>query len=364
MEYKEKILKEYDLQKETYNSLGSVVANLLPGLWEKKGIKCLPIVPRLKLRKSLAEKIDRKANESKTENRNYTCLGDITDVMGVRIITYLDRDVMRISELVQDAFEIDRLNSVDKYNYQNREFGYRSMHFIVSIKKNGLGGHLYEQFAGLKIEIQIRTVLQHAWAEIEHDLGYKSKKSIPAKHKRDFSRISALLELGDREFDRLRKDLAKYERGLPKEIKEENTEILIDQASLKALVNNNERFKHVQNILRTKYNAVFINSERYDELIDRLEFLGIDSVSNILESLRQKGEHFERFVYYFFDRRGKSNYRLVNTAPLFYYLHFLASAKGREFFQRYRDFGNDKGYKVVDQSDFVEIYSHTEYETT
>ena len=55
-------------------------------------------------------------------------------------------------------------------------------------------------FEGLKCEIQIRSVLQHAWAEIEHDLGYKSELTIPKEVRRSFSRLAGLLELGDKEF--------------------------------------------------------------------------------------------------------------------------------------------------------------------
>ena len=47
------------------------------------------------------------------------------------------------------------------------------------------------------MEIQIRTVMQHAWAEIEHDLGYKSKEDIPDKYRRQFSILAGLIELAD-----------------------------------------------------------------------------------------------------------------------------------------------------------------------
>ena len=79
-----------------------------------------------------------------------------------------------------------------------------SMHYVVSIHQNRLKFTEYKSYTNLKIEIQIRSILQHGWAEIEHDLGYKGAKGIPDEFKRDFNRISALLETADNEFDRLR----------------------------------------------------------------------------------------------------------------------------------------------------------------
>ncbi len=49
----------------------------------------------------------------------------------------------------------------------------------------------------MRCEIQIRSILQHAWAEIEHDLGYKSNITVPAEIRRDFSRLAGLLEIAE-----------------------------------------------------------------------------------------------------------------------------------------------------------------------
>ena len=50
------------------------------------------------------------------------------------------------------------------------------------------------------IEVQARTILQHAWAEIEHDIQYKSSATIPHDIKPRLMALAGLLELADREF--------------------------------------------------------------------------------------------------------------------------------------------------------------------
>ncbi|WP_441293061.1 hypothetical protein ACSRUE_06010 [Sorangium sp. KYC3313] len=55
-------------------------------------------------------------------------------------------------------------------------------------------------FADTTAEIQARTILQHAWAEIEHDIQYKSTSVIPTEIRRRFMSIAGMLEIADREF--------------------------------------------------------------------------------------------------------------------------------------------------------------------
>jgi hypothetical protein len=59
----------------------------------------------------------------------------------------------------------------------------------------------YSTHTGVQFEVQIRSTLQHAWAEIEHDRGYKSEVEVARAVRRRFSRLAGLLELADYEFD-------------------------------------------------------------------------------------------------------------------------------------------------------------------
>ncbi len=108
-----------------------------------------------------------------------------------------------------------------------------------------LGG--YRRFSGCVVEIQVRSILQHTWAEIEHDLGYKSALAIPKQIRRRFSRLAGLLEIADSEFVQLRDTLQTYERVVMSEVAEAPTSVAVDQASLSAYIKQSTR---VQNLDR------------------------------------------------------------------------------------------------------------------
>ena len=90
-----------------------------------------------------------------------------------------------------------------------REFGYRSVHLIVQARLKGMEGPAAEPLRDHWFEIQVRSVLEHAWAEIEHEVVYKSGVVYPDDVVRDFANIAAQLEALDQRFLALRAEKAK-----------------------------------------------------------------------------------------------------------------------------------------------------------
>src|SRR5205085_6657438 len=88
---------------------------------------------------------------------------------------------------------------------------------------------------GLKVEIQTRSILQHAWAEIEHDIGYKRASGLPSAFQRRFSRLAGLLEMADQEFVSINSELRKYRLTLWGEIKASPGSVSIDSLSLEVI---------------------------------------------------------------------------------------------------------------------------------
>ena len=86
--------------------------------------------------------------------------------------------------------------------------GYRSVHLILTLGKVGRTDGAAKMLQKMRIEVQVRSIIEHAWAEIEHELRYKSGLSLPDDIKRRFSIIAGTLELVDREFDSLADGLA------------------------------------------------------------------------------------------------------------------------------------------------------------
>jgi len=111
-----------------------------------------------------------------------------------------------VCQLVQEEFDV--IERVDHTASAEREqrLGYLSVHYLVRLGSNRRKLSEYKKFDGLVAEIQARTVLQHAWAEIEHDIRYKSASTIPQAISRRFMTLAGLLEIADREFEAIQKE--------------------------------------------------------------------------------------------------------------------------------------------------------------
>jgi putative GTP pyrophosphokinase len=134
---------------------------------------------------------------------------EMEDICGVRIVCYYSSDLEIISKIIKKEFEI--LKSVNKNDLlETDEFGYRSIHFIVKIKKDKIKKHKYQNLKDLKAEIQVRTLLMDVHASIEHDLTYKKGTYVPKKFHRRLSQLSAILETVDSLFDELKDDIKQY----------------------------------------------------------------------------------------------------------------------------------------------------------
>ncbi len=171
-----------------------VLAKLREAL-DRNGLYVTAIEARIKTEESLAGKLALKGAK-------YATLEDITDVLGARIITFYTDDVDRVAAMAEQMFDIDWDNSVDKRRlHQLDSFGYNSLHYICR-----LPGY------PLRFELQLRTTLQHAWASINHDTGYKSGIEIPREYMRRMNRLAGMLEMADDEFSRIRTEINDYRR--------------------------------------------------------------------------------------------------------------------------------------------------------
>ena len=187
------ILEDYRKQRDAFVKLGDVVHNMLTDIVDEMGITVLGIEHRVKTEKSLAGKLERSGDW-------YSSFEDLTDILGARVICFFSDEIDKIGKKVEEAFVIDWENSSDKRALIKADtFGYLSLHYICSLP---FGDRWPDEICGKKFEIQIRTTLQHTWAAINHDLGYKSEFGVPRSVAREFSRIAGLLEIADDEFVR------------------------------------------------------------------------------------------------------------------------------------------------------------------
>ena len=191
----EMILEEYREAKPILERMLVEIPALLREALAKNGILVTAVDARIKTEESLRGKLELKGNK-------YATLSDITDIFGGRIITFYTDDVDRIAAIVEQLFEIDWDNSVDKRMlHQLDSFGYNSLHYICRMPE-----------FPYRFELQLRTTLQHAWASINHDIGYKTGVEIPREYLRRINRLSGILEMADDEFSRIRSEITDYRR--------------------------------------------------------------------------------------------------------------------------------------------------------
>lgn len=157
----------------------------------------------------------------KIEKEKYTHpSSQITDLSAIRIIACVENDLSKISKLIESTFEIDYSNSIDKSKSLGTDkVGYRSIHYVAKLPRKLTRLPEYKRFENLRFEIQIRTLLQHAWAEIEHDRNYKFSGKLPEDLTRRLKVLAGVLELADREFNLIANEVEKIELT-PKKVEE------------------------------------------------------------------------------------------------------------------------------------------------
>jgi ppGpp synthetase/RelA/SpoT-type nucleotidyltranferase len=141
-------------------------------------------------------KVLEELNEPKYENP----IKQITDLAAIRIIAYSLGDVVAIQKMIVELFEVTENSDKGLERISKNDFGYKSIHILASFSQARYeGSPELGRFAGLTCEIQIRTILQHAWAEIEHSIRYKNKNKIDDTMKESLFAVAGLLTIGDKE---------------------------------------------------------------------------------------------------------------------------------------------------------------------
>ena len=266
------ILEEYRKQRERFVRLGDVVQQMLSDIADDLGLSVLTVEHRVKTEKSLAGKLERKGDQ-------YTSLDDITDILGCRIVCYLEDEIDKIGQKVMERFVIDSEKSSDKRALIKEDsFGYLSLHYICSLPSDG---SYPEELCGKKFEVQIKTVLQHAWSMIHHDIGYKSEFGVPRAISRQFARLAGLLELADDEFVRVRNNMADYTEDIRRRITTNGADdVAINAISLKEYVLRNQKMQQLLSEIAAIAGAE-INEIDPESYIPRLAFLGKTKLGDI-----------------------------------------------------------------------------------
>ncbi|WP_049945383.1 GTP pyrophosphokinase [Butyrivibrio sp. AC2005] len=274
--------QNYDELAAKYAEVEKIATNLLKEEFSRTGIAIMQLPSRIKSWESVEAKFMKKPDR-------YSKVEELTDLLGLRVICYFLSQVDEAAEAVKRIFDCDLEHSEDKrHSLPPEAFGYLSLHIQCSLKKD-MG--FPEELTELSFEIQLRTILQHAWAEIEHDLGYKTVLEIPRNVRREFARIAGLLEIADNTFENIKNSIGEYETETLQRIHNDTA----DQMSLDMLTLN--AFMKYSNAMQNLYcdmtqltggTMMPVGAEGY---LSILEELGIKTLGDLHALVNEEHDH-------------------------------------------------------------------------
>jgi putative GTP pyrophosphokinase len=290
--------REYAHATLRHAEFGEELAGLFRRLLADDGIGFHAVDHRVKSRESAQQKIARPRKGM--NDAGPRTLATLTDLLGLRIITYFRDDVDAVAQVIEREFSIDQGNSIDKRAALEADrFGYLSLHYVAELSPSRTALPEYQRYDGIKFEVQIRSILQHAWAEIEHDLGYKSAAAVPRTVRRQFSRLAGLLELADDEFVAIKDEIDKYQDAAQDTIERGALSIDINQDSLSAFVQSSAVVARLDKAIARSRRAVVqkkVDKQFLGRQAGQLGELGFHSIEDLSDYLGQHTALLARFT--------------------------------------------------------------------
>lgn len=314
----EQILATFDEQRAALERLRAHLHAELVAALAGRRVEVNFVTSRVKSPESLRKKIAR-------PDKTYRRLWDVTDLVGLRVATYFEDSIEDVARLIEDIYQVDFAHSADKLRFTDHgKFGYRSLHYVCAPPSDGAAARLD---AACRFEIQVRTSLQHAWAEVEHDLGYKAEDSVPEVIRRRLSRIASLLEIADQEFVSIRHDLSRYRQAVREELAHPSRPLPLDVVSLAALAQAPEVQALDEAIARALRRPLGDEVYSPEYLVRLLHLAGLGNTRELQEALRRHGEYVAAVVepyFQFTERAWQLTPKSLDVVERGYSLFFLA----------------------------------------
>ncbi|WP_372009194.1 GTP pyrophosphokinase family protein [Paenibacillus chitinolyticus] len=277
----DEILQWFIQNRPIYTNLANKVESIIKEVLDAEGITYYSISSR-------AKEIDSFIKKASKDKYNDP-IRQIQDLAGIRVITFVKSEVIRCCEAIKPLFNIDEANSVDKgRELGSDKVGYRSVHYVATLTDERLVLPEYKLFKDLTFEIQVRTILEHAWADIAHDRSYKFMGDFPPEYdiERRFALASATLELVDREFDSIAATLDKYEHETERKTKRGELDIPINSTSLGNYLLLTLREYINQGIISTTFNGGEV------EVIEELLSFGVNTIFELDQIINNEHDKY------------------------------------------------------------------------
>jgi putative GTP pyrophosphokinase len=306
----ENAVEEYRRDFPIYEVFTQKVSNLIKDLLKNSKINA-SVEMRTKDVDSFFKKIQQ-------EDKSYTFpLKEVTDLCGVRIILQRLSDIDKVTALVYSEFDVDEANSVSKASLLAiDQFGYNSPHIVVRLNEERRKWLEWKDYSELKAEIQVRTILQHAWSVLSRNSDYRQDADIPKGIRRNLYALAALFELADEEIERIadktNKILIEYKRDLKTALRD--LELNVD--SLRTFIENDDIANYWVSYFKENINVEVVSWSDLSRDIRILKYCNInnlDELKTMLINAQGWGELFLKEYYdeYFKRTRAKPNYVTV-----------------------------------------------------
>lgn len=195
-------VSRFKQQRPTYVKLARELPKFVEKRLKKHGLVHFRIEARAKKLKSFKAKL---AGDPQRQ---------IEDHVGVRVLLFFRSDLPLAEKVFEKLLIIDPSSYVDKSEgHDDDSFGYRSVQFVGRTKQGGWDSkpgdlEAMAPMMGTKIEVQLRTMVEHAWAEVEHDFRFKiGRDKLSPEINRRFALTAALLEQADTNLDSIRAEV-------------------------------------------------------------------------------------------------------------------------------------------------------------
>lgn len=177
--YVNKLTKKFPKKRPLYEDFCLQLNKILSETLDQNKYQ-YQIYYRVKSHERLKEKVERKAKQGKV----YEKLSDVEDLAGIRIVFYLDSDKKRfVKDLDKTKFNILSVKKVSKKS------GYYAKHIIIKLRDKKTDFSKYRKFKNLKCEIQLTSIFNHAWSQLEHDWVYKDVYDVKRKNPYQYKAI-------------------------------------------------------------------------------------------------------------------------------------------------------------------------------
>ena len=299
--------RSYDEIADKYREVEDIAKKQLLSELGSSNISVMQLQSRIKSWESVEEKLIKKPER-------YEKVEDLTDLLGIRVICFFLSQIDDAALAIKRLFDVDTEHSEDKrLSIPPDAFGYISLHITCRLKKN-MG--YPEELTNFTFEIQLRTILQHAWAEIEHDLGYKTVLEVPRDVRREFSRIAGLLEIADNSFEKIKDSISEYEAEILDRIRTDTADqMTLDIYTLNYFMEHSNAMQKLYDDMAgiTGGRIVYVGAEEYLRILMEM---GVESLGDLRNLVSIEHDHMLKLL------KRSLNYsdleEITSNAALFY----------------------------------------------